>query len=81
MRPRAHGGRQRVWTGKQLLRITARPDGPRTPLLGRYDATGRLAYVGRTTTLARAAGVAVASLLTNAGAGAQLPQQALRMWR
>jgi ATP-dependent DNA ligase len=36
---------------------------PRTLLLGRYDAEGRLEYVGRTTTLARAAGTAVAGLL------------------
>ncbi|MDL5206695.1 ATP-dependent DNA ligase [Streptomyces sp. ALI-76-A] len=36
---------------------------PRTLLLGRYDAEGRLQYVGRTTTLARAAGTAVAGLL------------------
>ncbi|MGW0530311.1 ATP dependent DNA ligase [Streptomyces calvus] len=32
-------------------------------MLGRYDAEGRLQYVGRTTTLARAAGTAVAELL------------------
>ncbi|MFC4508259.1 MULTISPECIES: hypothetical protein [Streptomyces] len=36
---------------------------PRTLLLGRYDDQGRLHYVGRTTTLARAAGAAVAGLL------------------
>ncbi|MFG2134959.1 hypothetical protein ACGFNV_45465 [Streptomyces sp. NPDC048751] len=36
---------------------------PRTLLLGRYDDEGRLQYVGRTTTLARAAGASVAGLL------------------
>ncbi|MEU0189226.1 hypothetical protein ABZ250_05060 [Streptomyces afghaniensis] len=36
---------------------------PRTLLLGRYDTQGRLQYVGRTTTLAQAAGAAVAGLL------------------
>lgn len=36
---------------------------PRTLLLGRYDAEGRLQYVGRTTALAGAAGTAVAGLL------------------
>ncbi|MFE2462973.1 hypothetical protein [Streptomyces sp. NPDC059402] len=36
---------------------------PRTLLLGRYDAEGRLQYVGRTTVLAGAAGTAVAGLL------------------
>ncbi|MEU2930590.1 hypothetical protein ABZ636_37035 [Streptomyces sp. NPDC007251] len=36
----------------------------RTLLLGRYDTEGRLHYAGRTTTLARPAGVTVAGLLT-----------------
>ncbi|OQD56847.1 hypothetical protein BM536_006940 [Streptomyces phaeoluteigriseus] len=36
---------------------------PRTLLLGRYDTEGRFQYVGRTTTLAPAAGAAVAGLL------------------
>ncbi|WP_342748883.1 hypothetical protein [Streptomyces phaeoluteigriseus] len=36
---------------------------PRTLLLGRYDIEGRFQYVGRTTTLAQAAGAAVAGLL------------------
>ncbi|WTJ96492.1 ATP-dependent DNA ligase [Streptomyces sp. NBC_01537] len=36
---------------------------PRTLLLGRYDDGGRLQYVGHTTTLAQAAGAAVAGLL------------------
>ncbi|WP_256220806.1 hypothetical protein [Streptomyces sp. CC53] len=39
------------------------PGSSRTLLLGRYDTDGRLQYVGRTTTLARAAGTAVADLL------------------
>ncbi|MFF3879409.1 hypothetical protein ACFYYV_49930, partial [Streptomyces sp. NPDC001978] len=37
---------------------------PRSLLLGRYDPTGRLQYVGRSTTLSRAAGRAVADQLT-----------------
>ncbi|MFE2267592.1 ATP dependent DNA ligase [Streptomyces griseosporeus] len=41
---------------------------PRTLLLGRYDAGGQLAYVGRTTTLPRTAG-ALAELLTAAAPG------------
>ncbi|WP_244172583.1 ATP-dependent DNA ligase [Streptomyces europaeiscabiei] len=36
---------------------------PRTLLLGRYDDGGRFQYVGRTTTLAQAAGATVAGLL------------------
>jgi hypothetical protein len=36
---------------------------PRTLLLGRYDDGGRFQYVVRTTTLARAAGAAIAGLL------------------
>ncbi|MFD9042529.1 ATP dependent DNA ligase [Streptomyces bottropensis] len=36
---------------------------PRTLLLGTYDTEGRFQYVGRTTTLVRAAGAAVAGLL------------------
>nr|WP_308699027.1 hypothetical protein [Streptomyces avermitilis] len=41
----------------------------RTLLLGRYDDQGRLQYVGRTTTLARTAGAAVAGLLAPARRG------------
>ncbi|WP_329374895.1 ATP-dependent DNA ligase [Streptomyces sp. NBC_01483] len=43
--------------------VAGSPAAPRTLLVGRYDTDGRLQYVGRTTTLARAAGAAVASLL------------------
>ncbi|MGW3480206.1 ATP-dependent DNA ligase [Streptomyces althioticus] len=43
--------------------VTGSLTDPRTLLLGRYDAEGRLQYVGRTTTLARTAGTAVAGLL------------------
>ncbi|MCX5008611.1 hypothetical protein OHB05_39400 [Streptomyces sp. NBC_00638] len=39
---------------------------PRTLLLARYDAQGNLAYVGRTMTLAAAAGSTVAPLLSAA---------------
>lgn len=49
--------------------VTGALAGPRTLLLGRYDAAGRLAYVGRATTLPRAEGVAVAGLLTEAALG------------
>ncbi|MEV8465100.1 hypothetical protein AB0470_36860 [Streptomyces griseosporeus] len=49
--------------------VTGPLAGPRTLLLGRYDAADRLAYVGRTTTLPRAAGAAVAALLTPAAPG------------
>ncbi|TWD13137.1 ATP dependent DNA ligase-like protein [Streptomyces sp. T12] len=41
---------------------------PRTLLLGRYDAAGRLRYIGRTTTLPQAAGRTLAPLLTTAAA-------------
>ncbi|MBT3167538.1 ATP-dependent DNA ligase [Streptomyces sp. Vc74B-19] len=41
---------------------------PRTLLLGRYDAGGRLRFVGRTTTLPQSAGRALAGLLTPATA-------------
>ncbi|MEV6810064.1 ATP-dependent DNA ligase [Streptomyces sp. NPDC051132] len=41
---------------------------PRT-LLGRYDDEGRLQYVGRTTTLAKTAGTAVAGMLHRASHG------------
>ncbi|MFE7765881.1 ATP-dependent DNA ligase [Streptomyces sp. NPDC057438] len=42
---------------------------PCTLLLGRYDTEGRLQYVGRTTTLAQAAGAAVADLLAAGARG------------
>ncbi|MEW2268063.1 ATP-dependent DNA ligase [Streptomyces sp. NPDC047853] len=40
---------------------------PRTLLLGRYDAEGRLRFTGRTATLPQSAGRAVAALLAPAG--------------
>ncbi|WP_238431939.1 ATP-dependent DNA ligase [Streptomyces cavernae] len=40
---------------------------PRTLLLGRYDADGRLRFIGRSTTLPQTAGRAIAPLLTPAG--------------
>ncbi|MGW1363063.1 ATP-dependent DNA ligase [Streptomyces chartreusis] len=43
--------------------ITGPLAAPRTLLLGRYDTGGQLQYVGRTTTLARDAGLLVAPLL------------------
>ncbi|MGW4994914.1 hypothetical protein ACWEQ3_46295 [Streptomyces mirabilis] len=43
--------------------VTGSPATPRTLLLGRHDTDGRLQYVGRTTTPARATGNAVAGLL------------------
>ncbi|MDT0469802.1 DNA ligase-like domain-containing protein [Streptomyces gibsoniae] len=54
-----------------LLTVTGTLTTPRTLLLGRYDGEGRFQYVGRTTTLARAAGAAVAGLLA---AGRRGPQ-------
>ncbi|AVH61807.1 MULTISPECIES: ATP-dependent DNA ligase [Streptomyces] len=52
-------------TGEAVVgAITGSLAAPRTLLLGRYDTEGRFQYVGRTTTLARAAGTAVAGLLT-----------------
>lgn len=47
--------------------VTGSLAAPRTLLLGRYDPGGRLRYVGRSTTLPRAAGQAVAGFLTPAG--------------
>jgi ATP-dependent DNA ligase len=46
--------------------VTGSPALPRTLLLGRYDAEGRLRYIGRSTTLPQAAGRAVAPLLVPA---------------
>ncbi len=43
--------------------ITGSLSVPRTLLLGRYDDDGRFQYIGRTTSLARAAGAAIAGLL------------------
>ncbi|MFF9815188.1 hypothetical protein [Streptomyces sp. NPDC014006] len=43
--------------------VTGSLAAPRTLLLGRLDDEGHFLYVGRTTTLARKAGAAVASLL------------------
>ncbi|MEU6594359.1 hypothetical protein ABZ923_35025 [Streptomyces sp. NPDC046881] len=42
---------------------------PRTLLLGRYDGEGHLQYVGRTTTLAKEAGTAIAAMLHQARRG------------
>ncbi|WP_405675327.1 ATP-dependent DNA ligase [Streptomyces canus] len=44
--------------------ITGSLSVPRTLLLGRHDDEGRIQYVGRTTSLAQAAGAAIAGLLT-----------------
>ncbi|WP_329538272.1 ATP-dependent DNA ligase (plasmid) [Streptomyces sp. NBC_01450] len=49
--------------------VTGSPAVPRTLLLGRYDDQGRLQYVGRTTTLARAMGAAVGGFLAPAQRG------------
>ena len=67
----------RVW-GKYKVRVTAEAivgavtgsvTGPRTLLLGRYDDTGRLRYIGRTVPLARTAATGLAAVLTPAGGG------------
>lgn len=60
-RPTLHSGR-RLGLGV-VGEVTGSPADPRTLLLGRYDDQDRLQYVGRTTTLAQAAGAAVAGLL------------------
>ena len=49
--------------------VTGSLAAPRTLLLGRYDDQGRLQYIGRTTTLARAAGAVVAGLLARGRRG------------
>ncbi|MGW7200832.1 ATP-dependent DNA ligase [Streptomyces chryseus] len=49
--------------------FTGSPAAPRTLLLGRYVSDGRLRYVGRSTTLPKTAGRAVAHLLTPAAGG------------
>ncbi|GGP84539.1 ATP-dependent DNA ligase [Streptomyces calvus] len=45
--------------------VTGPVTAPRTLLLGRYDTAGRLRYTGRTTTLPRTTGTALAELLTS----------------
>ncbi|WP_405623795.1 ATP-dependent DNA ligase [Streptomyces sp. NBC_00076] len=49
----------RVTTEAVIGAVTGSRAAPRTLLLGRYDAAGRLQYVGRSTTLSRAAGRAL----------------------
>jgi hypothetical protein len=49
--------------------VTGHRSVPRTLLLGRYDDQERLQYIGRTTTLPRAAGALVGELLTTVRAG------------
>ncbi|MFE2838825.1 hypothetical protein ACFXI6_49080 [Streptomyces mirabilis] len=57
-------------TGEAIVgTVTGSPAAPRTLLLGRYDDQGRLQYVGRTTTLAQAAGSVVGGLLAAARRG------------
>jgi ATP-dependent DNA ligase len=53
----------RVTTEAVIGAVTGPLAAPRTLLLGRYDPAGRLQYVGRSTTLSRAAGRAVADQL------------------
>ncbi|MFI8193897.1 hypothetical protein ACIF8T_34930 [Streptomyces sp. NPDC085946] len=49
--------------------VTGSLAAPRTLLLGGYDDEGRFQYVGRTTTLARMAGAALADLLAEERGG------------
>ncbi|MEU6687753.1 ATP-dependent DNA ligase [Streptomyces sp. NPDC046832] len=49
--------------------VTGSLASPRSLLLGRYDDQQHLQYIGRTTTLARATGTAIAGHLTLAGPG------------
>ncbi|MEU9356242.1 ATP-dependent DNA ligase [Streptomyces griseoloalbus] len=53
----------RVTTEAVVGAVTGTLAAPRTLLLGRYDAAGRLQYVGRSTTLSQAAGRALANRL------------------
>ncbi|MFF9090414.1 ATP-dependent DNA ligase [Streptomyces sp. NPDC014991] len=53
----------RVTTEAVIGAVTGSHAAPRTLLLGRYDAAGRLQYVGRSTTLSQAAGRALADQL------------------
>ncbi|MEV6179958.1 ATP-dependent DNA ligase [Streptomyces sp. NPDC052015] len=46
--------------------VTGPVTAPRTLLVGRYDRQGRFHFIGRTTTLSRATGAALAPLLTSA---------------
>lgn len=54
----------RVTTEAVVGAVTGTLAAPRTLLLGRYDAAGRLQYAGRSTTLSQAAGRALANGLT-----------------
>ncbi|MFF1746281.1 ATP-dependent DNA ligase, partial [Streptomyces mirabilis] len=62
-------GRVRETSEAVVGAVTGSPAVPCTLLLGRYDDQGRLQYVGRTATLARVAGAAVADLLAPARRG------------
>ncbi|MFF6954686.1 ATP-dependent DNA ligase [Streptomyces iakyrus] len=53
----------RVTTEAVIGAVTGSLAAPRTLLLGRYDTAGRLQYIGRSTTLSRAVGRAVADHL------------------
>lgn len=53
----------RVTTEAVIGAITGSLDAPRTVLLGRYDAAGRLQYIGHSTTLSRHVGRALADVL------------------
>ncbi|MGW3160403.1 ATP-dependent DNA ligase [Streptomyces sp. NPDC001089] len=71
-RPAARGWRKykvRETTEAIVGAVTGSPAAPSTLLLGRYDDQEHLQYIGRTTTLPRAAGAPLAGLLTVARAG------------
>ncbi|MFD8609615.1 ATP-dependent DNA ligase [Streptomyces sp. NPDC059631] len=53
----------RVTTEAVIGAVTGSPAAPRTVLLGRYDAAGRLQYTGRSTTLPQTLGRALAEVL------------------
>ncbi|MCX3291816.1 hypothetical protein OR263_34780 [Streptomyces sp. NEAU-H22] len=53
--------------------VTGSLASPRSLLLGRYDDQQRLQYIGRTTTLARATGTAIAGRLSPGGPGHPWP--------
>ncbi|MGW1596658.1 ATP-dependent DNA ligase [Streptomyces sp. NPDC002343] len=63
----------RVTTEAVIGAVTGSLAAPRTVVLGRYDAAGRLQYAGRSTALPRAAGLALADLL--------VPPMGARPWQ
>ncbi len=55
----------RITTEAIVAPVTGSIAAPRAVLLGRYDATGRLQFVGRSASLSQAAGCALGDHLTD----------------